>query len=122
MKYWNQLFVILTLCVFAGFVAHAYAIIDPTSIPNQSLGEHIFWVIADLSACYFILNRHKYFLVILTIWLIQQWYFHGGIALDLWRTEEVLAYSDISVVIFMPILFVCYAIDVFYIKESIQYN
>lgn len=122
MKYWNHLFILFTLCVFGGFVAHAYAIIDPTSIPNQSLAEHIFWVIADLTACYFILYRHKYFLPILAIWLIQQWYFHGGIALNLWKTEGALAYSDILVVIFMPILFVCYAIDVLYVKVSAQYN
>lgn len=108
---WDYTFYILALCVFGGFAAHFYAIIDPTAIPNQSLAEHIFWVFANLIACYFIINRVKWFVPVLFVWLLQQLYFHGGIALEEWTTNNNLAITDIAVVIFMPILFICYTID-----------
>lgn len=107
----DMLFIAFAIGVFGAGCGHLAAAIEPSIIPDQSLAEHVFWVIADWSACYFIVNRTSRFVPVLVIWSIQQWYFHGGAALTAWQVDERFAVSDIVVVIFMTVMPVLYFID-----------
>ena len=104
----NRIFMLLALCILAAGMYHLYAAIDPTAVPTQSFAEHVFWVFANSAACYFLIKRTKFFTPVLVLWVLQQWYYHGGMAVSIWNEHQVIAYLDIGVVFFMPGLLALY--------------
>ncbi len=101
-------FNLLTLCILGAGLYHLYAAIEPTAVPTQSFVEHVFWVFANFTACYFLVKRTRYFIPLLFVWVLQQWYYHGGMALSIWNEQHQIAYPDIVVVLFMPMLLILY--------------
>lgn len=104
----DRVFIVLALCILGAGLYHLYAAIDPTAVPSQSFEEHVFWVFANIAASYFLIKRTRYFIPVLSAWVLQQWYFHGGMALSIWSEQQQVAYLDIVVVFFMPVLLAIY--------------
>lgn len=108
----NCLFVFFGIGLTGASIYHLIAALDATAVPSQSYEEHVFWTVADLVACYFLVKRPPFFAILLAVWVGQQLHYHGGLAVEIWMEQHYVSLADTAVVIFMPSLLVTYWYDV----------
>jgi hypothetical protein len=89
------------ICFFA-MLYHIKGIFYPTTV--TAAWRHGIFVFINIICIYGVIKRPKWFIWFAVILTIQQWYSHGGYALQLWQTENRIDWISIGDIILLPVL------------------
>ena len=102
-RYRPLLFRIAALLAFAAAVYHLIGLFYPVNAAPA--WRHLLFVFIDSLCAYGLIKRPKYFVYFFFLFLVQQFYTHGGRLLSEWNDYHRIDWISISVLIFMPVVF-----------------
>jgi len=114
----NRLFWVFAGLFLLAALHHAYEVFDSSLRPDYPIERHVVFVLINLVLAFFMIKRTRYLVPVLLLIAIQQVYSHGDSMLKSYSQGVVLSYTDWTVVILIPIIFIVYARDVLGKTES----
>lgn len=78
--------------------------------------RHVLFVVINLFVVYGVLKRPKYFVYIVAILVIQQYYSHGTYLVNLWIEKKQIHWISVFVLVLLPIVLLCLIEDYRLIK------
>ena len=80
--------------------------------------RHVLFVVINLFVVYGVLKRPKYFVYIVAILVIQQYYSHGTYLVNMWIEKKQIHWISVFVLVLLPIVLFCLIEDYRLIKRG----
>ena len=75
---------------------------------NESpIWRHLLFVMINLFCVYGILKRPKYFVYLVALLLVQQYYSHGSYLLNMWIEKKQIHWISVFDLLLLPIVLIC---------------
>ena len=103
-KIFRIIFIVAAVLSFGALLYHAKGIFYPA--PPTPAWRHAIFVLVNITCIYGLLKRPKWFTWFVGALTLQQWYSHGGYAIELWQKQHIIHWISVGVVFFMPLLFI----------------
>lgn len=101
-----KLFAVLSIIVaLYHFAAIFYS---PDESPHW---RHLLFIGINFFCFYGIIKRPRWFIFFLAILMVQQYYSHGSYLIKLWNEQGKVHWISVFDLLFLPVLFVCFAED-----------
>lgn len=76
-------------------------------VDESPIWRHLVFVVINLFCIYGILERPKYFVYLVALLLIQQYYSHGTYLINLWNSKKQIHWISIIDLLLLPIALIC---------------
>lgn len=103
-EYRPLLFRIASLLAFIAAAYHFIGLFYPVN--SAPLWRHLLFIFIDSLCAYGLMKRPNYFVYFFFLFLVQQFYTHGGRLLNQWNDHHTIDWISILVLLFMPTVFV----------------
>jgi len=89
-------------------------------VDNASVQRHIIFFFINCFCVYGVLKRPAYFVFLLALLLIQQYYSHGIYLIKLWHEKKLIHWTSICILLLLPIILVCLVEDFIVKRREIK--
>lgn len=76
-------------------------------VAESPIWRHLVFVVINLFCIYGILERPKYFVYLVALLLIQQYYSHGTYLINLWNSKKQIHWVSFFDLLLLPIALIC---------------
>ena len=76
-------------------------------VDESPIWRHMLFVAINLFCAYGILKRPKYFVYLIVLLLVQQYYSHGTYMVNLWIEKRQVHWISVFVLLLLPIALIC---------------
>lgn len=104
--------------LFGAALHHLYEYFIPELRPEYPSLRHLVFFVINLGLAFLMLRRRKHYVPLLLIVSVQQLNGHGRNLLNSWLKGGDALYTDLVVVLLVPVVFALYTYDVF--REDIN--
>jgi hypothetical protein len=101
----NILFRLSAIIFCLVMMFHLVGIFYP--INETSVWRHILFAVVNLFCVYGTLNRPKYFVYLVALLLVQQYFSHGTYVVNKWVEEKQIHWISAFDLLLLPIVFIC---------------
>jgi hypothetical protein len=80
-------------------------------VDGSPVWRHLFFIGVNLFCIYGVLKRPKYFVYLVALLLVQQYYSHGTYLINLWTEKRQIHWISVADLLLLPIGLICLVED-----------